>query len=74
MIKKLFNKLRNIIVGNWRRITGKVLTEEGQRRLNICMECDRKARIAKNEYVCQECGCLIRSKCQVLEESCVIGK
>lgn len=74
MIMKLLQKLRNIIVGNWRRFTGQALTEEGQRRLDICMKCDRKAQIAKNEYVCRECGCLLRSKVQVLEESCYLGK
>lgn len=74
MIMKLLQKLRNIIVGNWRNFTGQALTEEGQRRLNICMGCDKKAQITKNEWICKECGCILRAKVQILEESCYLGK
>lgn len=71
---KIFNKIKNIVIGNWRRFSGNQLTEEGQRRFNICMECDHKIQIAKTEYICKECGCPIKSKCQVLDEKCLLNK
>lgn len=70
----LFHKIKNIIVGNWRRFTCQKLTEEGQRRLNICLKCEDKIKISKNEYICKHCGCPIKSKNFILEEECLLNK
>lgn len=69
-----FKKIKNIIVGNWKRITGQVLTNEGCRRLQICMQCEDKIQIGRNEYLCKHCGCPIRSKNFVLDEECFLKK
>lgn len=71
---KIFHKIKNIIIGNWKRISCQKLTEEGQRRLNICLQCEDKIKISKKEYICKHCGCPIKSKNFVLEEKCLLNK
>lgn len=70
----LFRKIKNIIMGNWNRFTGKTLTNEGRRRLQICLQCEDKIRIGRNEYICKHCGCPIKSKNFVLDEECLLNK
>lgn len=69
-----YRKIINIIKGNWKRFVGQELSEEGQRRLNICMQCEDKIKIGKNEYICKHCGCPIKSKNFVLDEECFLEK
>ena len=71
---KFFKKIKNIFIGNFNRFFGKELTKEVQKRLQICMECEDKIRITKNEYVCKHCGCPIKSKSFVLDEECFLKK
>ena len=70
----LFRKIKNIFIGNWLRLTGKQLTDEGQRRLQICLQCEDKVKISKHEYICKHCGCPIKSKNFVLDEECFLKK
>ena len=67
-------KVKNIFVGNFKRIFGQEMTQEGQRRLEICMQCEDKIRIGRNEYICKHCGCPIKSKNFVLDEECLLNK
>jgi predicted amidophosphoribosyltransferase len=71
---KLLKKIKNIFVGNFKRIKGEELSDEGKRRLNICMQCEDKIKISRNEYVCKHCGCPIKSKNFVLDEECYLNK
>lgn len=71
---KLLHKIKNVLIGNWKRLRGEQLTIEGQRRLNVCMQCEDKIKISKNEYICKHCGCPIKSKNFVLDESCLLNK
>ena len=64
----------NIFVGNFKRIKGEELSDEGKRRLNICIQCEDKIKISRNEYVCKHCGCPIKSKNFVLDEECYLNK
>jgi len=71
---KLLKKIKNIFVGNFKRIKGEELSDEGKRRLNICIQCEDKIKISRNEYVCKHCGCPIKSKNFVLDEECYLNK
>ena len=71
---KLLKKIKNIFVGNFKRIKGEELSDEGKRRLNICIQCEDKIKISRNEYVCKHCGCPIKSKNFVLYEECYLNK
>ena len=71
---KLLKKIINIFVGNFKRIKGEELSDEGKRRLNICIQCEDKIKISRNEYVCKHCGCPIKSKNFVLDEECYLNK
>lgn len=71
---KLLKKIKNIFIGNFKRIKGEELSDEGKRRLNICMQCEDKIKISRNEYICKHCGCPIKSKNFVLDEECYLNK
>ena len=71
---KLLKKIKNIFVGNFKRIKGEELSDEGKRRLNICIQCEDKIKISRNKYVCKHCGCPIKSKNFVLDEECYLNK
>ena len=71
---KLLKKIKNIFIGNFKRIKGEELSDEGKRRFNICMQCEDKIKISRNEYVCKHCGCPIKSKNFVLDEECYLNK
>lgn len=71
-LKYLFIKLRNIIVGNWRNLTG-YTTDETKRRRQICKTCVNNVVYMKT-HVCSLCGCPIRSKTTVENEQCYANK
>lgn len=71
-MKNLFLKLRNIIVGNWRNLTG-YTSDETKRRRQICKSCDRNIKYMKTR-ICSECGCIINSKTAVEDEKCYLNK
>ncbi len=68
----LFLKLRNIIVGNWRNLTG-YTSDEQRRRLDICNKCEHKIKYM-GSYICDQCGCIIKSKVSVESEKCLMNK
>ena len=72
MIKNLFLKLRNIIVGNWRNIIG-YTSDEQQRRLDICRTCEHNIK-CMGSHVCELCGCILTSKTSVESEKCLMNK
>ena len=72
MVKTLFKKLRNIIIGNWRSMTG-YSTDEVKRRRQICKLCEHNIKYG-GVRVCEECGCIIKSKTAVESEKCLMNK
>jgi len=68
----LFLKLRNIIVGNWRNLTG-YTTDEVKRRRSICKHCTSNIKYMGTR-ICSECGCIIKSKTAVENEKCYLNK
>ena len=69
---KLFLKLRNIIVGNWRNLTGYTTDKVNKRRL-ICKSCSFNIKMMGTR-ICSQCGCLIESKTAVESEKCLMNK
>ena len=43
-------------------------------RLEICNQCEHKKQLTKSIEICSECGCPLKKKCRVKEESCLLGK
>ena len=72
MVKTLFIKLRNIIVGNWRNLTG-YTSDETKRRRQICKSCSSNIKYA-GVRICEHCGCPIKSKTTVESEKCLMNK
>ncbi len=72
-LKQLFNWIKRVIIGWWNVITNKE-SEEAKRRYSICMKCDVKIKISRNEYICSKCGCFLRAKSRSPEEKCVLNK
>ena len=68
----LFIKLRNIIIGNWRNLTC-YQSDETKRRIDICNKCEHKIKYF-GSYVCDQCGCIIKSKASVESEKCLMNK
>ena len=68
----LFLKLRNIIVGNWRTLTG-YQSDMQKRRLDICKKCDHKMKYMGTE-ICDLCGCILKSKASIESEKCLMNK
>ena len=68
----LFLKIRNIIVGNWRNITG-YTSDETRRRRQICKTCRHNIKYGKAR-ICSLCGCIIKAKTTIENEKCYINK
>jgi len=68
----LFTKLNNIIVGTWRNLTG-YTTDETKRRRLICKSCEHNIKYA-GARICDQCGCIIKSKTTVESEKCLMNK
>ena len=73
VIMNIFKKLKNILLGTWWNIT-KQKNELAEKRLIICESCEHRKRITKNEYICDQCGCVLSSKSRVYEEHCKLNK
>lgn len=71
-LMNLFLKLRNIIIGNWRNLTG-YQSDETRRRRSICKSCDHNIKFS-GIRVCELCGCPIKSKTTVENEKCLSNK
>lgn len=68
----LFLKIRNIIVGNWRNLTG-YTSDEVKHKRYICSMCPHNIKYMKI-HVCDQCGCPIKSKTTVENEKCLLNK
>ena len=60
MYMNIINKIKNIIIGNWRNITG-YEDEESKKRLEICNSCDKVITVHGSK-ICGMCGCFIKAK------------
>ena len=72
IMKNLFLKLRNIIVGNWRNLTG-YTSDEQIKRLKICKSCEHNSKYM-NMRICDMCGCVLKSKASIHSEKCLMNK
>ncbi len=72
MVKNLFLKLRNIIIGNWRNLTG-YQSDEMKRRLDICKSCEYNIKFSGTR-ICELCGCILASKASIESEKCLMNK
>ena len=72
MVINFLLKLRNIIIGNWRNLTG-YTSDEQKRRLDICNRCEHKIKYM-GSYICDQCGCILKSKASVESEKCLMNK
>lgn len=69
----MIKKIRNIILGWYYDFKG-INYELMKNRMEICDKCDSKIRLTKTITVCAECGCPLKKKLRVKEESCLLGK
>ena len=69
----MITKLTHIIKGWYYRFRGLNL-DLMLERIEKCKECSEILYLTKNETVCGECWCPLKSKCSVKEESCPQGK
>ena len=68
----LFLKIRNIIIGNWRNLTG-YTSDEQKRRLDICKSCEHNFKFS-GARICDLCGCVLKSKASIDSEKCLMNK
>lgn len=66
-------KVVNIIIGTINNIFGRN-KDISSKRLDICNECENRRYIFKLGYVCNKCGCILKSKTTVENEVCPINK
>lgn len=69
---KIFDKIRNIIIGWWRFLFNSN-NELSKKRLEICRECPHRTTIA-GEDLCSLCWCFLIQKSLVEEETCYDGR
>ena len=50
-----------------------VLSDEQKRRLDICNRCEHKIKYM-GSYICDQCGCILKSKASVESEKCLMNK
>ena len=72
MYMNIINKIKNIIIGNWRNITG-YEDEESKKRLEICNSCDKIITVHGSKKSGM-CGCFIKAKTKVKSEKCELNK
>lgn len=72
MVKNLFNKLKNIIIGNYRNLIN-YQSDETKRRRQICKTCESNIKFAGTR-ICSECGCIIKAKTTIENEKCLKNK
>ena len=69
----MIKKIKHIIKGWYNRLHG-FNWELYEQRIKQCTECSEILYITKNEAVCENCWCPLKSKLVVEEESCPQGK
>ena len=70
---KIFNKIRNIIIGTANNILG-LKKEISNPRMEICNRCEYAKDIFKLGKICSKCGCILKSKTTVENEHCELNK
>jgi hypothetical protein len=68
----IVNMAGNALKAGYRYVTHgmpNVTTEQANERMLICTQCEHF-----NNYVCNECGCMLMLKTRMATESCPIGK
>lgn len=69
---KLFEKIKNIIIG-WYRYIFKSQSDFSKKRIEICKKCPHKIRVTGGD-MCSLCGCFIMPKSAVANEICYDGR
>ena len=72
MVKKIFKKIGNIIIGNWRSMIG-FQSDETIRRRQICKTCEHNIKFGGTR-ICDQCGCIIKAKTTIESEKCLMNK
>ena len=72
-MKKLLVKIRNIVIGTYNNIF-KREQDLSRKRLTECYKCEDKIYIVGLGFICKHCGCVLKSKTTVFDESCPINK
>lgn len=68
----VIKKIKNIILGNWRSLTG--YTSKFQvKRLKICKNCECNVKFM-GKRICNQCGCFIKAKTSIEDEKCLLNK
>ena len=68
----LMKKIRHIIVGNYRNLTG-YTSDETKRRRQICETCEHNIKYM-GARICDQCGCIIKAKTTIESEKCLMNK
>lgn len=71
--KMVIKKIKHIILGTLNNILNRN-KEIANPRLNICKRCSEKKYIFKMGYICKQCGCVLKSKTTIKDESCPLKK
>ena len=66
--KDVIMKIKNIIVGWYRKIFNKK-SELARKRLAICKDCPYKIKLCGQD-ICDLCGCVLDAKVRVENEQC----
>lgn len=68
----MFKSIRNIVVGWYRKLTGKK-EDFADNRLKICKRCSYRETFW-GEDICSKCGCFLSAKVLVEDEICLDGR
>lgn len=71
-IRKMVRKIKNIIVGWYRKLTGRK-SNFAENRIKICKRCSHREEFAGMEF-CSLCFCEIYAKSEVEDEICLDGR
>ena len=71
-VKHIMKKVKNIIIGWYRKIFNKK-SELAEKRLAICSTCSYKTKLCGQD-ICDLCGCVLDAKVRVEDEQCYNNK
>ena len=69
----LFKKIKHIILGLWYNLQG-INYDLLEKRMSICNKCEYKLELTKDVDICEKCGCVLRFKTRIKDESCLLKK
>ena len=70
---KLFNKIKHIVLGWYYSLKG-INYELLKTRMEICDKCEYKIELTKSISICAKCGCILKYKSRIKDESCLLKK